>query len=883
MKLIRLLILLLIVFIGGINISASDEYLLVDHEDKKIGSYASYDDALSAYNQHINKYQNIAIKKGKNYLKTKYGVVQLKTVKGCTYDIKYRDNFGRDGSINGCKGIDAQYLDTASDLSTVKIKISGIKADVNFSDAIIIPYEHLKLRTSTYININGNLYHQIKTQFNSDHYTSVINLGKSPNYIDKNKSYFSYDGHYFYDDFYKMTDDYRQGNNHQAINSQEVYYNYYQYLPHRSLTGYNANQLNNYFKNNLNIDHLLNKYQDYDQDGFNDILNQSQYFNRGDDFISNQYLFGANALMLISTSMEESDYGRSLKALTDNNVYDHIAFEKDTQLQNNRFNSVADSIYNHAKYFVSGSFANNESKKYNGSFFGNKESGINTYYSNDPYWGEKVASNYYKLDTALGNNDFKRYALGILKHQELNIYQDQELKESIYKIKNINNYAVILLGEGDNFYKIQIDAPAITDYRYDFEKMVGYIKKSALKYRLDEQELIPKVYTKIEFDADGGKYHDGDDKLVYNVEKGSSAGNVIPYKKGYEFIGYDQDNEKFKAKYLKIKAIKIIKGSDSKKLKNNYPDLSGDKLMIDYEDGTNKEMAISTDMLKTFKFNQEGKGIITYNGVEVDYQLPIIDQYDQNNKEVRNLLDDYSKKPAEDKLLKLKKYINDHEVILNIEEIRFIDDLLIKYLDNRVNLHIKNSNYNLNLSGLALALDYDSFNKDNFLIKDTIDVRNKNISGNEYARLSKFAKNNGYTVVDSFKPEFYYNYDQIVLNSPMVISLTPSGIDDNAIYTVFSLDADNDIVKLKTIRSKNYLTFLTKNIGSYLIAKKNTANNYNFKDNLENINKHSMNYNEMTMFLTGGVAIISLSLAAISVIIEIKRNKNGKITKNYRR
>ena len=52
------------------------------------------------------------------------------------------------------------------------------------------------------------------------------------------------------------------------------------------------------------------------------------------------------------------------------------------------------------RYLISESYCDPKDYigRYYGSHLGDKESGINVKYASDPYWGEKAASFYYRLD-----------------------------------------------------------------------------------------------------------------------------------------------------------------------------------------------------------------------------------------------------------------------------------------------------------------------------------------------------------------------------------------------------------------------------------------------------------------------------------------------------
>lgn len=54
-----------------------------------------------------------------------------------------------------------------------------------------------------------------------------------------------------------------------------------------------------------------------------------------------------------------------------------------------RYANVERSVYAHMNT-ISARYSNPENKVYYGFIFGNKQSGMNVFYSSDPYWGEKA-------------------------------------------------------------------------------------------------------------------------------------------------------------------------------------------------------------------------------------------------------------------------------------------------------------------------------------------------------------------------------------------------------------------------------------------------------------------------------------------------------------
>ncbi|MEG1301843.1 MAG: glucosaminidase domain-containing protein, partial [Erysipelotrichaceae bacterium] len=214
-------------------------------------------------------------------------------------------------------------------------------------------------------------------------------------YMQSDTNYFSYDGHYFYTDTTKMLDDYRNGNYQQAINANQPYYNYYQFLSHRSVSSYTADVFDKYITNE-----------------------SSKMFGLGSDFISNQNNFGVNASLMFALACNESAYGTSTIAKEKNNLFGHAAFDTNPGESASNYLTPALSIYTHAESYISYGFLDPNDSRYEGPHLGDKASGINVRYATDPYWGEVAAGINYDLDLENGNANYGLYTIGIKRGNE---------------------------------------------------------------------------------------------------------------------------------------------------------------------------------------------------------------------------------------------------------------------------------------------------------------------------------------------------------------------------------------------------------------------------------------------------------------------------------
>lgn len=461
-----------------------------------IKGYTVYNDAVNAYETIIKEKPsvNYAIKSQDTYWKIKYAVVCFKSIADSNGNIKNisytEDGTNISGYLNPSYGIDAAYLETKND--KVKFRMANVTAWVDASKVDVVPYAD----SITYVNyykVSGNkLYHSIKkTPVSDSSYWSTIQIGKAPSYLKEKTAYYSYDGTYFYTDYFKMIDDYRNGTCNNAINKDNGYINYYQYLSHRTKTIYTVDQINEY------INYFLNK---------NYKNQESKMKDTGQMFLDNQTLYGANALLTMGVAVNESGWGRSKLALTKNNLFGHAAYDSDPDNATG-YASVNESIKYHTQIYVSKNYCSPTIKENNkvvlGSTYfsanlGDKSSGMNIRYASDPYWGEKNAVFAYQIDEYFGNKDYGRYTIGLKNIvSTVNIRKEPNSKSTkLYTTERVLDVPFIILGEvkGENlngsdiWYKIQSDAPLKEDrssytttndtYRYDYVNSNGYIHSS---------------------------------------------------------------------------------------------------------------------------------------------------------------------------------------------------------------------------------------------------------------------------------------------------------------------------------------------------------------------------------------------------------------------
>ena len=383
---------------------------------------------------------------------------------------------GKSGYINGYYGADAAYLGTSG--SNYIFMMSGVIGKVSSSSVTLVSLSDAKSYSYYYVE-NGYLYHRITRNLSGTSYISKLNNGKAPSYLASGTNYFSYDGHYFYTNYATMISDYTSDSRAHSVNPNAPYYNYFQYLPLRSMTCYTAADLNNTINSK--------------------IASTSKMKDLGNDFVSYQNTYGVNALLMASIAANESGWGDSNIAKTKNNLFGLNAVDSSPSQSANYYNSVSVCVKDFAETYMSKRYLNPNNGNYRGGYLGNKASGINVQYASDPYWGEKAANNAYYLGQKLSSKDEYRYTIGIKDViscmnkspvTNLNIRSGSSTSYSrLYYAANLYGVAFLLKDNtmsSNGFYRIQSD-PVLKSGRtgidtstgkYDFTNMYAYVSTS---------------------------------------------------------------------------------------------------------------------------------------------------------------------------------------------------------------------------------------------------------------------------------------------------------------------------------------------------------------------------------------------------------------------
>lgn len=362
----------------------------------------------------------------------------------------------------------------------------------------VTQYSGIGLKTYYTVN-NGNLLHYYR--YNNNNSMTYLNLGAAPSYLAKDTIYYSFDGNYFYQDLTKMLDDYKTNTFKNSINK-DPYFNYYQYLPNHTKTGYSAENFDKYIKDRgyTMAPDANTTYVNSDGSWVYGIDRSkiSQMYGQGANFIESQEKYGVNALLTFATAINESGLGTSAIAFAKNNLFGHGAADSCPFSCATSYKSVKDSIMAHASMTGSG-YNNPYDWRYYGSHYGNKRSGMNVKYASDPYWGEKSAANAYNRDQTYGGQDYKSNTIGIkVSDVAVPIKKDpKDSSETIYILKNNNNNQLVrnipltvfdkVYDEaGNGWYKVYTDV-ALNENQdiantseYSFTLSYGYVKEEYL-------------------------------------------------------------------------------------------------------------------------------------------------------------------------------------------------------------------------------------------------------------------------------------------------------------------------------------------------------------------------------------------------------------------
>ena len=362
-------------------------------------------------------------------------------------------NTGESGYVYGRSGADAAYLGEVN--GKVKFMIAGVVGLVDKSKVQVVNLSSAKSYSCYYAD-GTNLIHNITMNMTTPGYGGYVNVGPQQSYMKTGQTYYSYDGHYFYQNYSTMLSDYRNNTRKNSINPDNPYYNYFQYLPLRSQTGYSGSALNN----------MINRH----------ASGNSKMNNTGANFVNR--------------------WGISSIAQSKNNLFGLNAVDSSPGESADTYKSVDACIQTFSETYLSKRYLRAGWSFYHGGFLGDKASGMNVSYASDPYWGEKIANIAWQLDNENGQKDRYKYTIGIkdtinTKYNVVNVRKEANTASNVLYTttsssgRSVSNYAVLIKGSSGSFYQIQSD-PVLNSGRtainsssgaYNFSNMYAYISK----------------------------------------------------------------------------------------------------------------------------------------------------------------------------------------------------------------------------------------------------------------------------------------------------------------------------------------------------------------------------------------------------------------------
>lgn len=871
-----------------------------------IRSFDTYAEAKVSHTMLRTKYNNLGITLGDIFLTIDQGVVSFDASADCSVNTDYTLADGNgDGYLNACYGNDAAFLEYNTATNGVKFRISGVTGWVDASKMTLYPLETLP-SVSSFIVKEDVLYHRLKSQATSGAYANTIALSKAPSYLKEKTTYYSYDSHYFYTSYKQMINDYRDGTYMHAVNAKQPYYNYYQYMDHRSTSSYTPKQLDSYFKDTLALNDTITDF--YDRDNYvHDILTQSLLFQGSDAFFQYQNQFGANALMMLSLSLNESAIGKSYIAYTKNNLFGHAAFDSSAEESASRYASVAASVYSHALHYISKSYLNPDAFQFYGGFFGNKAGGMNVAYASDPYWGEKAASYYYKIDSSMGSKDNNQYALGISEGKSVNIYKTASTKSDVlYATDAGYDSSFILLEKVKNksgtWYRIQSDMAfdasrkKLEDGTYPFKYSYGYVRAKDLNDIQNIKKIDAKNYVNITFDAKDGSFYPDTKTITMQVENGSTPVVLDPVKENALFNGWDielgpaKTNLTYNATYKAVKNIQLIKKPTTKYNVGDTLNLKNGKIRVNFKDGKSKDVKLTSDMVSGYQSDVKGKQTltITYAGSTAHYEINVSDSLDEKKQELLDraayIIKTYSGKSslnqeAQDELIRFRDDVTAITTtpVLNRDQIRVIDRILQENLDPRYSVIINDDTYDLQTSGLALALQGEQ-NFLNSIMPKTIRINvDDEIDTDEEELVDKVAKANNMNIAAYVSIDGSDDFSSLKPQWDMAFSIKkPAGNTKYRSYKVYYIDG-KDVYELPTSQSASRIQFTSSHLGSFAIVYQN-VDSVKENEDISEVNTIALNGKDYvkTYIVLPCALVLFILITCIAYIIYRKKRTHVK-------
>ena len=368
----------------------------------------------------------------------------------------YMDTGSLYGGVDGAH-IESDYSNT-NRTWVAKVRVGNFTGWIKASTYEIVPITWIK-STSTYTvsasEIRHNYVAKIQNNYNG---SGGRTIGPKPEMLGVG-TYYSYDGHYFYTNLKTLIKDYKNGNYNNSVNKNNPYYNYYMYLSNHTKTTYSSMNIDEYIRNNMG----------YKENVYGNAASQgtSRLYGMGTFFYYTQEKYGVNAILSLSLSRNETGNGTSNLAINKNNGFGLNAVDSNPTQAANWYATFSSSILGYASKWITYGYAHPRDWRYFGPQFGDKWIGMNVKYASDTYWSEKMASNYYALDRALGLQDYNYYQLGVVNGPTRTYQNPSTSSRFIYEYPEKED-ALVIVDEttvnGEKWYKVVSDLNIDTNY-----------------------------------------------------------------------------------------------------------------------------------------------------------------------------------------------------------------------------------------------------------------------------------------------------------------------------------------------------------------------------------------------------------------------------------
>ena len=379
------------------------------------------------------------------------------------------------GSLYG--GVDGVLIDSAysstSNVWTAKVKIGNFTGWIRQTAYEVVPLSWVK-SSSSYTVTNSDIRHNYVAKIQNTYSgSSGRTIGPKPEMLNVG-TYYSYDGHYFYKDLMTLIKDTKNGTYNNSVNKDNPYYNYYMYLSNHTRTAYSSTNIDEYIRSNLG--YKQNVYGNAASSG------TSRLYGSGTFFYYAQEKYGVNAVLSLSLSRNETGNGTSNLAINKNNGFGLNAVDSNPTQAANWYPTFASSILGYASKWITYGYAHPRDWRYFGPQFGDKWIGMNVKYASDTYWSEKMASNYYSLDKALGMQDYNYYQLGVVNGPTIAYQSPNTSSRQIYTYPEKEDALVIVeevTSNNEKWYKVVSDLNIDSNYN---EKTSGDYNWNAYVY-----------------------------------------------------------------------------------------------------------------------------------------------------------------------------------------------------------------------------------------------------------------------------------------------------------------------------------------------------------------------------------------------------------------